>query len=142
MKKLLVATHGYLADGFKSSLSILTGQQDQVSYINAYVDESDYTDALRVFIDSVGPDDQGVIFTDIYGGSVCQRVLLQQPGKRGVFHVTGANLGLVIEVLLTDETITREYLEGAIEAARSTMRIVDEEEPQSPQEDSADDFFA
>ena len=69
-------------------------------------------------------------------------MLLQQPGKRGVFHVTGANLGLVIEVLLTDETITREYLEGAIEAARSTMRIVDEEEPQSPQEDSADDFFA
>lgn len=73
MKKLLIATHGKLADGYRSSLSILTGMQDSVEYIDAYVDESDYTPKLQTFIDSVGPDDTGVIFTDIYGGSVFKR---------------------------------------------------------------------
>ena len=75
MKKLLIATHGQLADGYRSSLSILTGMQDAVEYIDAYVDESDYTPGLQTFIESIGPDDTGIIFTDIYGGSVFQKVV-------------------------------------------------------------------
>ena len=43
MKKILVVSHGYLADGIKSSVGILTGNQDLITAVNAYVDESDYT---------------------------------------------------------------------------------------------------
>lgn len=141
MKKILIATHGHLADGYKSSLSILAGRQDQVCYVNAYVDDSDYTQAIRAFIDSVGSDDEGVIFTDLHGGSVCQRVALERPGLDGVFHITGANLALVIEVLLTDEKITREYLTSAIEVARSCMRLIEEDVSQVSTEESPEDFF-
>lgn len=146
MRKLLIATHGRLAEGFKSSLAILTGRQDDVEVINAYVDEVDYTPQIEDFIASTGPDDEAVIFTDIYGGSVFQKVCLLEPERRGVFHVTGANLGLVIEVLLAPEAITREYLETALREARQTMALV---APLSAQVSSAttgtseadDDFF-
>nr|WP_314783752.1 hypothetical protein [Olsenella uli] len=123
MKKLLIATHGQLADGYRSSLSILTGMQDAVEYIDAYVDESDYTPGLQTFIESIGPDDTGIIFTDIYGGSVFQKVALLLDGRQNIFHVTGINLGLVIELLLTDEAITKAYLEEVIHAARDGMQL-------------------
>jgi mannose/fructose-specific phosphotransferase system component IIA len=140
MKKLLIATHGKLADGYRSSLSILTGMQDSVEYIDAYVDESDYTPKLQAFIDSVGPDDTGVIFTDIYGGSVFQKVALMLEGRQNIFHVTGINLGLVIELLLTDEAITPTYLEEVISAAREGMRLVALEDA-GPQPEGEDEFF-
>ena len=140
MKKLLIATHGRLADGYRSSLSILTGMQDSVEYIDAYVDESDYTPKLQAFIDSVGPDDTGVIFTDIYGGSVFQKVALMLEGRQNIFHVTGINLGLVIELLLTDEAITPTYLEEVISAAREGMRLVALEDA-GPQPEGEDEFF-
>ena len=47
MKKILIATHGYLADGFKSSISLLTGGEDAIETICAYVDESDYTARIQ-----------------------------------------------------------------------------------------------
>lgn len=140
MKKLLIATHGKLADGYRSSLSILTGMQDSVEYIDAYVDESDYTPKLQAFIDSVGPDDTGVIFTDIYGGSVFQKVALMLEGRQNIFHVTGINLGLVIELLLTDVAITPTYLEEVISAAREGMRLVALEDA-GPQPEGEDEFF-
>ena len=134
MKNLLIA------DGYRSSLSILTGMQDSVEYIDAYVDESDYTPKLQAFIDSVGPDDTGVIFTDIYGGSVFQKVALMLEGRQNIFHVTGINLGLVIELLLTDEAITPTYLEEVISAAREGMRLVALEDA-GPQPEGEDEFF-
>lgn len=139
MKKILVASHGHLASGIKSSVQILTGMADQIEAVDCYVDDSDYTPRIQAFIDSVGPDDEGVIFTDIYGGSVFQKVVLLEPEKHGILHVTGMNLGLVIETLITGDPISKESLSQSLELARQTMQIV--EPPKAPAEDEPDDFF-
>lgn len=76
---------------------------DMVEAVDCYVDDSDFTPRIQAFIDSVGPEDEAIIFTDIYGGSVFQKVVLMEPEKRGIVHVTGMNLGLVIEALLGAE---------------------------------------
>ena len=65
MRKILIATHGFLADGIKNSISILTGKDDCLTCINAYVDDSDFTGDLQAFIDSVSPDDEAGIFTGL-----------------------------------------------------------------------------
>ena len=77
-----------------------------ITAVNAYVDESDYTATIQEFIDSVKPDDDAVIFTDIYGGSVFQKVMLLEPEKKGIVHVTGFNLAAVIETLIRTDPIT------------------------------------
>ena len=140
MKKILIATHGYLADGFKSSISLLTGGEDAIETICAYVDESDYTERIQAFVDSIGPDDDGVIFTDIYGGSVCQKVALIAPATPtySIFpvatwaHHRGA---------FRPGRITKDSLQATIETARATMQLVDTEETESASEGADDDFF-
>lgn len=122
MKRILVASHGYLADGIKSSVGILTGNQDLITVVSAYVDESDYTTTIQEFIDSVEPDDDAVIFTDIYGGSVFQKVMLMEPEKRGIVHVTGFNLAVVIETLIRTDPITPELMDEIVQNASGLMR--------------------
>ena len=85
--------------------------------------------------------DDGVIFTDIYGGSVCQKVALIAPGHPNVFHISGCNLGLIIEVLFAPGRITKDSLQATIETARATMQLVDTEETESASEGADDDFF-
>ena len=55
MKKVLVASHGHLASGIRSSIEILTGMADMVEAVDCYVDDSDFTPRIQAFIDSVGP---------------------------------------------------------------------------------------
>ena len=122
MKRILVASHGYLADGIKSSVGILTGNQDLITAVNAYVDESDYTASIQEFIDSVEPDDDAVIFTDIYGGSVFQKVMLMEPEKKGIVHVTGFNLAAVIDTFIRTDPLTSELMDEIVQNASGLMQ--------------------
>lgn len=121
MRKILVATHGYLADGIKSSIKILTGRDDCVTCVNAYVDQRDYTPDIQAFIDGVGEEDEAVIFTDLYGGSVNQKVVTMKPEERGIFVVTGFNLTSVLGVILSDESLTPEVMDELVESSAKQM---------------------
>lgn len=121
MRKILVATHGYLADGIKSSIKILTGRDDCVTCVNAYVDQRDYTPDIQAFIDGVGEEDEAVIFTDLYGGSVNQKVVTMKPEERGIFVVTGFNLTAVLGVILSDEPLTPEVMDELVESSAKQM---------------------
>lgn len=141
MKKVLVASHGHLASGIRSSIEILTGMADMVEAVDCYVDDSDFTPRIQAFIDSVGPEDEAIIFTDIYGGSVFQKVVLMEPEKRGIVHVTGMNLGLVIEALLGAEPVTADSIKQGVELARATMQVVEPPSKAADNEGSDGDFF-
>lgn len=141
MKKVLVASHGHLASGIRSSIEILTGMADMVEAVDCYVDDSDFTPRIQAFIDSVGPEDEAIIFTDIYGGSVFQKVVLMEPEKRGIVHVTGMNLGLVIEALLGAESVTADSIKQSVELARATMQVVEPPSKAADNEGSDGDFF-
>lgn len=139
--KYLIATHGKLASGFQSSLNILTGKGDEVSVIDAYLDDSDYTPKIDQFIDSVNDDEQGVIFTDLYGGSVNQKVVtkLVPKGKSNIFLISNSNLAIILSVLLqpkgtklTETTINKLAEESAIKPV--VWNTAD-------QDDSDDSFF-
>lgn len=141
MKKVLVASHGHLASGIRSSIEILTGMADMVEAVDCYVDDSDFTPRIQAFIDSVGPEDEAIIFTDIYGGSVFQKVVLMEPEKRGIVHVTDMNLGLVIEALLGAEPVTADSIKQSVELARATMQVVEPPSKAADNEGSDGDFF-
>lgn len=145
MKRILVASHGHLASGIKSSVGILTGNEELICAVDAYVDDSDYTPQIQAFIDSVEPGDDAVIFTDIYGGSVFQKVLLLEPEKRGIHHVTGVNLAAVIETLIRSEPLTAEVLDEIVSGAAGLMQRVSLSEQTGASGDAetedSDDFF-
>ncbi len=67
-----------MAGGIQSSLNILADKGDDVEVINAYITDEDYTPQIVNFIESIGENEQGIIFTDLFGGSVNQKKAVTQ----------------------------------------------------------------
>ncbi|WP_122645061.1 PTS sugar transporter subunit IIA [Enterococcus mediterraneensis] len=134
-KKFLVATHGRLASGFQNSLTILADKGAQLEVIDAYLTNEDYTSTITHFISSVGEDEQGVIFTDLFGGSVNQTVVKEfmKSKKDQLFIISNSNLAIILSLVLAPENqaFTQKGINEAIE--ESQVRLVSmklpEEEP-------------
>ncbi|MFC0516957.1 PTS sugar transporter subunit IIA [Mucilaginibacter angelicae] len=124
-RKFLIATHGTLAGGVKSSLDIITGAMDNVFLIEAYVDENkSLEDEIKTVLEQVGDNDELIVFSDILGGSVTNQVL-QYALQANVHVVSGFNLPLVIEIVLADaDTPAEEVIAEAIENAKQQMVYV------------------
>ena len=124
-RKFLIATHGRLASGVKSSLDLIIGVTENLFLIEAYTDENRPVEAeIKAIVDQLTDSEELVIFSDILGGSVTNQ-LLQQALKPGIYIVSGFNLPLVMEIMLADtDTPVDEVIEQAIESAAKQMVFV------------------
>jgi len=124
-RKFLIATHGTLAAGIKSSLDIIIGAQDNVFLIQAYVDENVVVeDEIKAILTQVSDDEDLVIFSDILGGSVTNQ-MLQHALRPNVYIVSGFNLPLVIDIILSDtDRPLNEIIEESISNAKEQMVFV------------------
>ncbi len=72
MRKIVVASHSLLAQGFKDTLEFLTGKSDAVNAVCAYV--NDNGEGLDAAVEAaLSGTDEVVVLTDALGGSVNQR---------------------------------------------------------------------
>lgn len=108
MTDILIASHGHMASGLQNSINILTGRGSEIRVIDAYVDNSDYTLKIKKFIKNAKKP--AVIFTDLKGGSVNQKVMLAVRKVKDVFVVTQMNLAIILAVLLDSEKLTEKRL--------------------------------
>ena len=102
MNKILLASHGYLAQGMKSSLEILMGANDRIECLCAYVDDDtrDVAALIDAWMESKDPADSWFVVTDIFGGSVNNEFIQRQTA--GSFTlITGMNLPLLCKAVLT-----------------------------------------
>lgn len=113
MKKFLIATHGHLASGFKSSLKLLVGAESKIDFIDAYVDETDVEDGIKAFIKQA-QGEPCVILTDIVGGSVNQKAMLLASGAANVFIISGVNLPIVLSLVTNTEPLTADLINTLI----------------------------
>lgn len=139
MRKLLVASHGELANGVKSSLSMLVGKTDSITFLNAYVNKEDIDETLNKFFSEDEAKNERIVFTDLLGGSVNQKVTLYAK-KYHAFIIAGFNLPIILDVLLSPETLTKEILSKKVEESRKALVLV-EPENLSSTVDSEEDFF-
>ncbi|HGD6326488.1 TPA: PTS mannose transporter subunit IIA [Streptococcus agalactiae] len=138
-RKFLIGSHGKLASGLQSSIDILTGKGQEIQTIDAYIDDSDYTKSIVEFIDEIAPDEQGLIFTDLLGGSVNQKMAtaVMNSGKNNIFLITNSNLATLLSLLFLkpEEELTKEEIVTVIN--ESQVHLVD----LSFKAGSEDDFF-
>ena len=94
MTKFFLSSHGRLASGIGSSLDILLGGHDRLTCFDSYIDEHSLNDALDQFFQSVEPEEQVILLSDMYGGSVNSTMYtyLNHPNTT---LVTGVNLALL-----------------------------------------------
>ena len=126
-----------MASGIKSSLDILIGNTDKITVFDAYVDEKNVQDVLDNFYKTVSEDDEVLLLSDLYGGSVNQVMFtyLNRPNTR---LVSGVNLALVLELAIK-ETISDSELEELVETSRMMMKIVKIEA--LADDNDSDEFF-
>lgn len=120
MNKILVASHGHLASGLQSSLEILTGMGSKISVIDAYVDDHNYVIDIRKFITDLNGE-FGVIFTDLIGGSVNQKAILEANGHDNVVIISGVNLPIVLSAILEVDVLDKIRLDRMIKESQIEM---------------------
>jgi mannose/fructose-specific phosphotransferase system component IIA len=125
MRKFLIATHGAFANGVKSSLEIIIGETENLFLIGAYLDQNvSVEDELKPILDNLSDDDELIIFTDLLGGSV-NNIMLREALRENVHILSGFNLPLLIEVILSDaDTPVAEVIESAVENAKAQLAYV------------------
>ena len=136
--RILLGSHGHFASGIKTALQILIGKDaEKVVVIDAYVDDVNIDEELRRFFDETAEDETVLMLSDLYGGSVNQKMYLylQRPHT---YRVAGINLALVIELCLKD-SISAEQLKEMVEIARQMQMVV--ELDTSDVEDTEEDFL-
>lgn len=102
MKKIIIASHGDLSKGMKSSLQMILGPAaDSITAYSLYPGENT-EDFARQLKEEILADqkDEYVIFTDVYGASVCTAMypLTLIPN---VILFAGMNLNLIIEYMVS-----------------------------------------
>lgn len=121
MRKFILATHGKMAKGMQTTIEMLVGIQENVTYINAYTDEcTEPLPELKKIVDE-DLESEIIIMTDILGGSVnnSASTLLSDPR---IHVVAGVNLPLVLSVLLSSEDENAaSVIESALLEARNMM---------------------
>ncbi len=71
MKKILVATHGNFAEGIISSINLILGEQDNLHYMNAYLDEVPLKEKNKnIFLSRMLPQKMLLSFLQIYLAAV------------------------------------------------------------------------
>lgn len=133
MTKFFLSSHGHLASGMSSSLDVLLGTHDRLTYFDAYVDERSLNDALDRFFAGVEEGDQVILLSDMYGGSV-NSIMYTYLDHPNTTLVAGVNLAMVIGLVILEGDITREMLEQIMEQSREAIRIVDLEKDEMPED--------
>ena len=102
MVKFLIATHGFLADGLKSSIGVLMGEEiaEKISTINAFVDGgvADPKTAIANECNDLYEDEVLIIFTDLQYGSVNQFAIPFADNKK-IHIISGTNFPVLCEVI-------------------------------------------
>lgn len=138
MLRLFLSSHGHLASGMKSSVEILSGANDRLTVFDAYVNEENVKDVLDHYFETVvKPEDEVILLSDLYGGSVNQ-VMYLYLNRPHTTLIAGVNLALVLE-LSVRESVTKEELQKLVEQSRTMLRIVEPEADTAS--DQQEDFF-
>ena len=113
MRHFLTASHGPLAGAILKSAAFIGGEDviAGVSVIEVMMEDSG--DTIRERVESVfsayGEEDEIIAMTDVFGGNVTN-ILTEYIGRRRLHLITGMNLAMILEALLSDPSMDTETL--------------------------------
>lgn len=134
MRKIILASHGHLADGLKSSVELIAGEQKNIYTINAYEDEDfDLNSTIKNLFSNFSSNDEVIVITDVYGGSVNNEFLVCL-NEFSFSLVTGMSLPLVLELLGKNNTPTDLAITESLTSAKNAQVYFNQFEELSDEE--------
>lgn len=137
MASVIISTHSEMALGVKKTVEYIMGKQDSLYAVPAYTEgEGPFLSSIEEIIKN-NSEDEIFLLTDIFGGSV-NNELNKLINKFSKIHlITGVNLPMVIQLLLSNEESAEEQAHKAIIEAQSGIIYMNEK---SSVNESFDDF--
>lgn len=136
MIKVLIATHGDYASGALSAARIIVGEKEYVTCVDAYTKNKNIQEALDTYFTTITNEDELIVLTDLFGGSVNQ-ALMPYTQQKNVYLITGFNLALLLEILMMQgASIDPFKLREIVAGSKSQIMFVNE----MIQENTKDDF--
>ncbi|MCJ7842977.1 hypothetical protein MUB24_19260 [Lederbergia sp. NSJ-179] len=128
MRRFLVASHGSLSEAILQSAALIIGEEKINHFAHIGVELNDSHEKVKssvdAYLNSWGNEDQIFVLTDILGGNITN-ILSEYIGVRDLHIVTGMNLGMVLEVLLSDEgTPIEELAENIVNMGKSGVQYL------------------
>lgn len=130
-KRIVIASHSYMAKGMKESIEFLSGENKNISFLSAYVEEKDIEEDIERLINT---EDEIYVLTDISSGSVTQKFYPYMSDK--VHIISGINLPLALSLAIQLDTFDSKNIDLLIEEAKNqiiyinkyALEITDEDE--------------
>lgn len=121
MKKIIIVTHGKLSEEFYNTSKLIVGVQPDVETYsvelgcNIELLKKDITTSLN---ESKLINQEVIILTDIFFGTPFN-IVINLIETFNFIHITGINLGILLEVLVKRDEITHENIMEIIELGRN-----------------------
>lgn len=126
MRKILIATHSYLADGLKKTVEFIIGERPDISILTAYVEENfDIIKEIESVFSHLSEKDDLIVLVDILGGSV-SNAFAHYHERENFYLISGVNLPLVLEVVASLEQDTGKVIEKGIASGKQGILFVNE----------------
>lgn len=104
MRQFIIASHAHFAAGINESVSLLSGERDNVRTLSMYVDgNNDLAAAAAKMLDETPEGDDLVVCTDLFGGSVNNEFTSIVQRRPNTYLVTNMNLPLLIQLFFAEE---------------------------------------
>ncbi len=131
MRKFLLASHGNLAAGMKSTIEMIAGAREDVQAVCAYTEEvPDVKAFMEEYMKNRNEEDELVIITDLLGGSV-NNEMSQYRCVPNVHIIAGMNAALVLNLVLGTgevEALIAESIQAAKEQISYMEKVCASEE--------------
>lgn len=121
MNKIVLASHGDLAQGMRQTAEMIIGTSENIYALSAFRDEDEAIGVqMERLLEKIGYKDV-YLLTDIFGGSVNNDLLTIQQAHPEVTLIAGMNLPLVISVATQFQQIDEDMLGHLIEESQQGM---------------------
>lgn len=127
MRKIIIASHHQLASGMVDTLNYIMPNIQNITAIDAYMDNTPVEDAIKESLNDLSATDEALIFTDLLGGSVNQ-AFVPYLSKGNIHVVTGMNLPVIMTLLLAlgGTPIEPAQIQTAIEESQTQLLYVND----------------
>ncbi len=122
MRRILLATHGEFAAGILNSAEIILGSTENVQTLCAFIDPAeDFQEKVKNIVEEIPEGDELIVVTDILGGSV-NNEFMRYLDRKGFHLISGLNLPMLIELILSTEPDTEKMIELLISQMPGQIR--------------------
>lgn len=108
MNKILLASHGILAEAFLQSIEMIMGKVEGVRALCGYLNpEEDFPEVVKQTVKDIPDGEKLIVLTDIPCGSVNNEFMKY---RNKLYLVAGVNLPLVLEIVSNIECVDVEQM--------------------------------